>query len=148
MIELDPQDRLQRFDESRFSSLTKITVGVWAILIVALFGGGFLYWYHLSQGPNYAHVYANLGIAPLPPTVELQPQVQNRLDQLSREPCYRAAIYGLADALLEAGYPRETDTSLISFAKRCGESSEILVRRYKHFSGQVISQAHSAWRMI
>jgi len=131
MIELDPQDRLQRFDESRFSSLTKITVGVWAILIVALFGGGFLYWYHLSQGPNYAHVYANLGIAPLPPTVELQPQVQNRLDQLSREPCYRAAIYGLADALLEAGYPRETDTSLISFAKRCGESSEILVRRYK-----------------
>src|SRR5690348_16948217 len=105
MIELDPQDRLQRFDENRSSSLTKIMVGI--LIVVALFGGGFLYWYHLSQRPNYAHVYANLGIAPLPPTVELQPQVQNRLDQLSREPCYRAAIYDPADALLEVGYPRE-----------------------------------------
>jgi hypothetical protein len=132
MIKLDPEDRLGRFDESRFSSFTKIMVGISTILIVvALFGGGFLYWYHVSQRPNYAHVYGNLGIASLPATVELQPQVQNRLDQLSREPCYRAAIYGLADALLEAGYPRETDTSLLSFAKRCGESDEILVRRYK-----------------
>src|SRR6266436_5124801 len=100
MIELDPQERLQRLDESRDSSLTKIIVSI--LIVVALFGGGFLYWYNLSQRPNYAHVYANLGIAHLPPTVELQPQVQNRLDQLGREPCYRAAIYGLADALLEA----------------------------------------------
>jgi aspartyl protease family protein len=127
MIELDPQDRLQRFGESRSSSFTKIMIGM---IVVALFGGGgFFYWY--SQRTNYAHVYASLGIASLPSTVELQPQIQNRLDQLSREPCYRDAIYGLADALLEAGYPRETDTGLISFAKRCGESSEILVRRYQ-----------------
>src|SRR5258708_37483740 len=79
MIELDPQDRLHRFDESRSSYSTKIMLGIWTILIVvALFGGGFFfYWYHLSQRPNYAHVYANLGIAPLSPTVEPQPQVQN-----------------------------------------------------------------------
>jgi hypothetical protein len=130
MIELDPQDRLQRFGESRPSSFTKIMIGM---IVVALFGGGgFFYWY--SQRSNYAHVYASLGIASLPSAVELQPQIQNRLDQLSREPCYRVAIYGLADALLKAGYPRETDISLISFAKRCGESNEILVRRYTALS--------------
>jgi tetratricopeptide (TPR) repeat protein len=30
----------------------------------------------------------------------------------------------------KAGYPRETDTSLLNFAQRCGETDEILVRRY------------------
>jgi clan AA aspartic protease (TIGR02281 family) len=127
MLELDPLARLQA------------KIFVWTISIVAaLFGGGFLYWYHREPPPPippsrpiYADVYANLGIAPLPTTVQHKPQVKNRLDQLSREPCYRDAIYGLADALLEVGYPRETDTSLVSFAKRCGESDEILVRRYK-----------------
>jgi aspartyl protease family protein len=129
-IELDPQDRLPGFDEGR-SSFTKIIVVILTLLVVmAVFGGGF-YWYHVSQRPNYAHVYSNLGIAPLPIAVEAQPEVQSLLDQLSREPCYRAAIYGIADALLEAGYPRETDTSLVSFAKRCGESDEILLRRYR-----------------
>jgi aspartyl protease family protein len=99
------------------------------LIVVALFGGGLAYW--LSQRANYSHVYAALGIASLPSTVELQPQVRNLLDQLSREPCYRDAIYDLADTLLEAGYPRETDTTLISFAKRCGDSDELLMRRYK-----------------
>ena len=115
-IELNPQDRLPRFDEGR-SSFTKIIVVILTLLVViAVFGGGF-YWYHVSQRPNYAHVYSNLGIAPLPIAVEAQPEVQSLLDQLSREPCYRAAIYGLADALLEVGYPRETNTSLISIRK-------------------------------
>jgi clan AA aspartic protease (TIGR02281 family) len=130
MIELDPRDRLPRFDERRFSPFAKIMIAISTVLIVvALLGGGFVYWF--SQRPNYSHVYAALGIASLPSTVELQPQVRNLLDQLSREPCYRDAIYDLADALLEAGYPRETDTSLLSFAKRCGGSDEILVRRYR-----------------
>jgi aspartyl protease family protein len=128
-LELDPRDRLPRFDEDRFSSSTKIVI--WTLLVViAVFGGGFSYWYYVLQRPSYAHVYSNLGIAPLPIAVEAKPKVQSLLDQLSREPCYRDAMYGLADALLEAGYPRETDTSLFSFAKRCRESNEILGRRY------------------
>src|SRR5437660_11605661 len=109
MIELDPEDRLQRFSESRSPSFTKIMV---SMIVAVLFGGGFLYWYYQSQRPNYSHVYASLGIASLPPTVELQPQIQNRLDQLSREPCYRAAIYSLADALLEAGSARGCCTAV------------------------------------
>ncbi len=92
-IELDPKDRLLRFDEGRSSSFTKV---IWtSLVVVAVFGGGFLYWYHVLQRPNYAHVYSNLGIAPLPIAVEAQPKVQTLLDQLSREPCYRAAFYGL-----------------------------------------------------
>lgn len=74
VIELDPRDPLQRFEDGQSASITKLIVGISAILIVAaLLGGGF-YWY-LSKRPNYAPVYANLGIASLPTTVELQPQV-------------------------------------------------------------------------
>jgi aspartyl protease family protein len=131
LVELDPRDRLPHFDESTSSSFPKIVVVICTALIVAVLLGGGLYWYLLSQRSNYARVYADLGIQSLPPSIEFRPQVQSRLDQLSREPCYRTAIYGLADALLEAGYPRETDTSLINFAKRCGDSDELLVRRYK-----------------
>ena len=37
----------------------------------------------------------------------------------------------MADVLLENGYPRDADTALVNFAQRCGESDEILYRRYK-----------------
>jgi tetratricopeptide (TPR) repeat protein len=125
MIELDPRDRLPYPNPRKFPVFAMIGA------IAVLGGGGFFYWQYAAQRSNYVEIYRRLGIPSLPATVELLPQVQSRLDQLSREPCYRAAIYALADALLEAGYPRETDTSLISFAKRCGQSDEILVRRYK-----------------
>jgi tetratricopeptide (TPR) repeat protein len=130
MIELDPRDRLSHPQSSKFP-ISAMIIGAVAILGC----GGFFYWQYVAQGSSYAEVYRRLGISSLPAALERLPQVQSRLDQLSREPCYRAAIYALADALLEAGYPRETDISLLSFAKRCGESDEILVRRYKALSG-------------
>jgi hypothetical protein len=34
-------------------------------------------------------------------------------------------MLGFADALVAAGYPREADTSLLGFAKRCGDSDAI-----------------------
>jgi len=129
------------------------------IVFVLLLSGGFGYWYYASQklnhiakdaphqipsnfkAPEFEAVYAQLGIQTLPSTVERQQQVQARLSQLSREPCYRDAVVDLARALLKNGYPRESATSLRSFAKRCGGVEEILplayegLRRISDFSG-------------
>ena len=141
MTKLEP-DRIQRFEDHTFS----ITLIV--LVVIAVLGGGFLYWYFLAQsvhapvragmedarGQDYSTIYAQLGIKQLPPNIERQPQIRNRLDQLSREPCYLNAIIGFADALLQAGYPRETDTSLLSFTRHCGGPDEILVRRYTALS--------------
>src|ERR1700746_2590951 len=85
-------------------------VALLVITIVLAVGGGAFYWYHTSKGYQ-------LGIQPLPSNVERQERVQNRLAQLSREPCYRDAVVNLARALLDAGYPREAATSLRSFVK-------------------------------
>jgi aspartyl protease family protein len=52
--------------------------------------------------------------------VEKSPEIQSRLNQLNREPCYRDAILGLGSALLEKGYPREAANISQTFAKRCG----------------------------
>jgi len=126
------------------------------IVFVLLLSGGFGYRYYSSQklnhiakdsprqitsAPEFEAVYAQLGIQPLPSTVERLQQVQAPLSQLSREPCYRDAVVHLARALLKNGYPRESATSLRSFAKRCGGVEEILplawdgLRRISDFSG-------------
>jgi clan AA aspartic protease (TIGR02281 family) len=125
MIELDPRDRLSH-SSSRSVPVFAILIGAIAILAC----GGFFYWQYVAQKSNHADVYRQVGISSLPANVERLPKIQSQLDQLSHEPCYRNAMYGLADALIEAGYPREADTSLLSFAKRCGDSDEILIRRY------------------
>src|SRR5215469_8810817 len=134
--------------ENRIFPITLIV-----IVLVLVLGGGFGYWYYASQKlnhiakdaprqiPRYEAVYAQLGIQPLPSTVEQQQQVQARLSQLSREPCYKDAVVDLARALLKNGYPRESATSLRSFVKRCGDVEEILplawdgLRRISDFSG-------------
>jgi hypothetical protein len=67
---------------------------------------------------------------PLPTTVALLSQVRNRLDQLSREPCYNEAIVGLSDALRKEGYPRESANVLLNFAKRCAGSEYVLIGAY------------------
>jgi predicted aspartyl protease len=125
MIEIDPQDRLQNFTER------KRPVGTVIIIILAgmaILGAGLYYWVFVSQ--KFADVYTQLNIAPLPITVELRPEFYNRLDQLKREPCYREAIIGLADSLLDSGYPRESATSLLAFAQRCGDAqNEALLER-------------------
>jgi tetratricopeptide (TPR) repeat protein len=116
-------------------------VTLFAMSIVLAVGGGAFYWYHTSKGSEFERVYSQLGIQPLPSNVERQQQVQSRLAQLSREACYRDAIVGLGRALLDAGYPRETATSLRSFVKRCGSAPEILplaytgLERINDFSG-------------
>jgi aspartyl protease family protein len=103
------------------------------VTVVLILGGGVFYWYYTSQKPDFGAVYAQLGIQPLPTTVERQQPVQNRLAQLSREACYRDAVVGLAKALLDAGYPRESAISLRSFAKRCGSVPEILPLAYQGY---------------
>jgi hypothetical protein len=132
VLELDPRDRIPQLDEGRFTFVLKILGIVGAVIIaVGLFGVGGFYWYQLSQRPSYEDVYAQLGMSSLPKNIGAQPEIKNRLDQLGREPCYREAIYGLADALLDAGYPRDANTSLVRFGERCGNSDELLMRRYK-----------------
>ena len=75
-------------------------------------------------------MYTKLGVVPLPQAVEHLPQVQFRLDQLHREPCFKDAITGLADALLKAGYPRESASALINFVKHCPSSEYLLAEAY------------------
>ena len=147
------------FDAGYENRIFPITLIV--IVLVLVLGSGFGYWYYASQklnhiakeaprqtpsnfkisAPEFEAVYAQLGIQPLPSTVERQQQVQARLSQLSREPCYRDAVVDLARALLKNGYPRESATSLRSFVRRCGGVEEILppaygeLRRISDFSG-------------
>jgi tetratricopeptide (TPR) repeat protein len=128
MIKLSPESRLPHYEDRTFS----VTLIVLAVITVL--GGGFFYWHNLPPTQDYRGVYAQLGMSPLPETIERQPQFVKQLDQLHREPCYLSAIIDFADALLEAGYPREADTSLLSFTKRCGGSDRILVRRYTALS--------------
>jgi len=95
-----------------------------AIDSALVLGGGFGYWYYASQklndiakdasrqipsnfktsAPEFEAVYAQLGIQPLPSTVERQQRVQARLSQLSREPCYRDAVVdlGRVDKIIDA----------------------------------------------
>jgi hypothetical protein len=90
-------------------------VTLFAVTIVLAVGGGAFYWYHTSKGSEFERVYSQLGIQPLPSSVERQQQVQSRLAQLNREPCYKDAVIGLGRALRDAGYPREAATSLHNF---------------------------------
>src|SRR5437016_10664317 len=94
-------------------------------ILIAIAGGGF-FWYYTSKESDFEATYNQLGIRPLPSTIEWQQRVSSRLAQLHREPCYRDAIIGLGRALLDAGYPREAATSLRSFVKRCGSAAEVL----------------------
>jgi hypothetical protein len=129
MIEIDPQDRILRVAERKRPIGRVIAIISVAVLIL---GAGIYYWQISS---NYADVYKQLNIQPLPLTVEMQPQIYSRLAQLSREPCYRDAILKLSDALLDAGYPRESATSLLAFSRRCGDTDNeaILTRAYIGF---------------
>src|SRR4051812_47093703 len=87
-------------------------VGAAAVVACAV---GLLYWYVAPQKPDveaqkrdFEAVYIQLGIQPLPPAIEAISQIKTRLEQLSREACYGDAVIGLAEALLDAGYPRES----------------------------------------
>ena len=127
MIKLDPQDRLS-YAKPRNSPLFAIMM---MVAVVAVGCGSFYYWYAFLQGPDYTEVYRQLGISKMPLSLELKPAIRARLDQLSHEPCYRDAVVGFADAMLQAGYPREADTSLLNFSQRCGQSGDMLLRRYQ-----------------
>jgi predicted aspartyl protease len=129
MIEIDPQDRPLHLAERKRPIRTAITT---VLILAVILGAGIFYWQISS---SYKDVYKQLNITPLPFTLQLQPRFYNRLDQLSREPCYQDAIIGLSDDLLDSGYPRESARSLLAFARRCGDtdSKTILTRAYIAF---------------
>jgi aspartyl protease family protein len=122
------------------------SVALLVITILIAGAGGALFWYYTSResvsnakdapreslikptasSSDFEATYNQLGIQPLPSTIEAQQRISSRLAQLHREPCYTDAIIGLGRALLDAGYPREAATSLRSFAKRCGRAPEVL----------------------
>ena len=131
MIEIDPEDRLLHSTAHKRPIATLITVAVVAIAIV---GAGLFYWMSVSQ--KFSDVYKQLNIAPLPITLELRPEFYSRLEQLKREPCYREAAFALSDSLLDAGYPRESATSILAFSERCGSAlnDSILERAYIAFN--------------
>jgi aspartyl protease family protein len=109
---------------------TRVIVPTFLVLI--LVGAGFLYW---LMSAYYSGVYAKLKIPPLPLSAEVQPQLFAPLNQLRREPCFQDAVIELADALLDAGYPRESAETLLAFVKRCTVTNKpaILVRAYTAF---------------
>jgi hypothetical protein len=115
-------DDFDRSDRQRYIIIFSL------LLIVSLSVGGIFYWYQSLQPNRYEDVYTKLGVASLPPAAEHLPQVQSRLEQLHREPCFIDAINGLADVLLQAGFPRESASALINFVKHC-PSSEYLFGR-------------------
>lgn len=114
-------------DERSFP--TVLIAFIIAVLLAA--AGGFFYWYSTLPSDRFRVVYDQLAIAPLPAAVESQQVIQTRLDQLTREPCYRDAIAGLSDALLKAGFPRESAAVLVSFVNRCPGSEYLLTDAYE-----------------
>jgi AcrR family transcriptional regulator len=145
MIGIGPETRTCHMIYSQIMSSNRVysdriflvTLVVITILI-AIAGGGF-FWYYTSKESDFKATYNQLGIQPLPSSVEWQ--VSSRLAQLHREPCYRDAIIGLGRALLAAGYAREAATSMRSFVRRCGSAPEVLplaftgLERINDFSG-------------
>src|ERR1700746_1829359 len=119
MIELDPSERQTLAKESRLP-----TFAIAFVVLAAMAGAGFYGWYS-AQVSNFAAVYRDLGIARLPVKVELQSDTRSRVQQLQRAPCYHEAVVGFAYALMAEGYPRDADTSLVNFSKRCGGSYAI-----------------------
>jgi tetratricopeptide (TPR) repeat protein len=138
------------------------SVAVLVVTILIVSAGGALFWYYTSRESDFSHAkdaprespskpttsrsdfeatYNQLGIQPLPSTIEGQQRISSRLAQLNREPCYTDAIIGLGRALLDAGYPREAASSLRSFVKHCGRAPEVLplaftaLDRINDFSG-------------
>ena len=128
MIEIDPQDRLRYF-AARERPVGKIIAAI--LLAVAFVSTGTFYWMFVSQ--NFSGVYKQLNIAPLPLTLELQPEFYRRLNLLRREPCDREAILPLAKLITEAAYPRDGAKSQISFGEKCGFSTELLEPAYDAF---------------
>jgi predicted aspartyl protease len=130
MIEIDARDRALHFSQPkrRYGAVVAIIV-----ILIACLAAGIFYW---RTQATYSEVYRQLNISSLPITIEFQSQIYNRIDQLRREPCYKDAVIGLSDALIEAGYPRESALSLGAFAERCRaiDDEDILDREYDAFS--------------
>ena len=129
MFEIDPRDRPQYLSRPR-RRIRAVVLTIFAIGIIL--GAGAAYWQISS---SFSQVYKRLNIASLPLTLELQPRFYTLLNQLSREPCYRDAVTELSDALLDSGYPRESATSLLAYASRCGDTNNdlILIKAYAGF---------------
>jgi tetratricopeptide (TPR) repeat protein len=128
-----------------------LTVLLAFIITAILVGGAFIFYQNgeptprISTNDQFLSVYNQLAISALPAAVERQLPIHSRLEQLKREPCYRDAIAGLSDALLEAGFPRESAASLVSFANRCPGSDYLLAGAYQAM--MTISDSSRAFRV-
>jgi predicted aspartyl protease len=114
---------------SRDERLTILAIAAAAILIAGAWSA--YYWYNMIPSDRFSSVYNQLKIEPLPRNVESRDTVQSRLEQLSREPCYRDAVGALSDALIDAGFPREGAAALLSFTSRCPGSNFLLAGAYQ-----------------
>ena len=143
MIEIDPQDRLLHSTGHKRPVGTIISL---MLVAVTIFGAGIFYWVFVSQ--KFADVYKKLNIAPLPINIELRPEFYSRLDQLKREPCYRDAAIGLSDILLDAGYPRESATSILAFAERCGSKQNETILERAYVALNEVSDFSAAFKVV
>src|SRR5258708_25980907 len=122
------------------------SVALLVITILIVIAGGAL-WYYTSRQSDFSHAknalrqfpsnpttsssdfeatYNELGIQPLPSSIEWKQRISSRLAHLHREPCYRDAIIGLGITFLYAGYPPTPATALPRFFKRRAGAPHLL----------------------
>ena len=138
---------MKNYETSTYSGDNTFYVVLTGTVVVMALAAGFVYWHFMNQAESrmlnlstsraarldYTMVYNNLGISPLPSSIETLPQIRKRLEQLNREACYRDAIADFSESLIKVGYPREAAISLRSFVKRCKNSEGLLRIAYSAF---------------
>ena len=138
MVKTNFQGRIPRVAADKRPGVKIIAI---ISVVVLVLGAGIYYW---QTSTKYAGVYKQLNIPPLPRAVEVQPQIYSRLDQLSREPCHRDAVLELSDILRDAGYARESATSLLAFSRRCRDTGNDAILTHAYNAFQKISDFSTA----
>src|SRR5947208_2395820 len=114
-----------QLDPRKWRTADRFLYGFIALAVLVTLGAAAFFMYD-AMGPTYAGVYDRLGLAALPPAVEMNPGVRPRLEELRRNPCSRDAIIPLAEGLMRADMAREGATSILNFSIRCGPHPEAL----------------------
>jgi tetratricopeptide (TPR) repeat protein len=92
---------------------------------------------------EFADLYKRLGIAPLPAGLAASGKISSGLAKLAREPCDKAAIFALGEALAAKGEARVAAEAYLGFAAGCpnGEGEE-------HRAGQLLLNLDDNDRVI
>jgi tetratricopeptide (TPR) repeat protein len=71
---------------------------------------------------EYSAAYRRLGLTPLPAKLLASAKISSSLERLAREPCDKAAVFALGEALLAAQEGRTAADAYFAFAAACPNS--------------------------